>query len=51
MAKKYDPDERFALNIEPEEALESDSPRESWRVIPLRGLLHVKKHPILTRVA
>ncbi len=22
MAKKYDPDERFALNIEPDEALE-----------------------------
>jgi len=28
-----------------------DSPRESWRVIPLRGLLHVKKHPLLTRAA
>ena len=26
-----------------------DSPRESWRVIPLRGLLHVTKHPLLTR--
>jgi hypothetical protein len=28
-----------------------DSPRESWRVIPLRGLLHVTKHPLLTRAA
>lgn len=28
---------------------ENDSPRESWRVIPLRGLLNVTKHPLLTR--
>jgi len=38
------------FNFENESAGRSESCRESWRLNPLRGLLHVKNTPLLAGV-